>query len=546
MDRNKVFLKKILFAGLFFSFLGGLFHYFLVYKDYKLEKISYKTPSGYTINGLLYIPHTEKPPPVIIPFHGVISTKEMLHSFSIEMCRNGYAVLSLDLHKPPMKFFENVDFYDYFQGGLDFLKHRKEVDSSRIALMGHSWGGFIAYSYGTRTPEVKTVISYGMSIYTAPGLSPDILLASGAYDLLHPPEEMLLALGESSGVKDPKTGEIYGNMSEGTGRKLVISYMTDHSSEILDPVLIYETIKWLDLVFSSSERENIIVKEPYRLISENVRNFGIFLCLFYFSYYLMSLFHKRDKFNKFPLFFPPFCFFLIIIFKALSGLLCSFAPDTAFIIVHIMLWTGFLYRYYFKSGVKEVEYIGEKYIYSLKTVLTYFILIWSSVIVSITLLNVPFFIKEGWFLKVPFMFVFKFFTDSFFYFCKTKPYLGLVWTQGWGIFFFALLPLTLLEMFKPGLIINIFSSIIRYIFRKRERKPVKSDKKKSYGLLLVLLFAAIVSWINLITRGISVNMELIFGLLWVMLQYFLFPLILIIIFYKILKRFSWFPKIEFE
>ena len=500
------------------------------------------------------------------------------------MCRAGYAVLVPSLKRPVSKLIGNIDFSEYITAGIDYLKSRHDVDTSKIAVMGHSWGGDVAYTASTGVPEVKTVISYGMSIYTLPSVKPSILLACGCYDLLHPPEEMLHALRESSGYKEQKTGELAGNIQENTGRKLVISPLTDHSSEIIDPLLIKETVDWVNLVYGRTDVKSLPVNDHFRLIASNIRNFGLFLSFFYVSYLILALFLKSNihdrvvttkneklsslhpsfftlhdshikYINIFPLIFSASCFIVIVILKSLSSV-SFFVSDLSFILFQIMVLCGFMFRNYVKGEVNEKymeekfieekfmeeKFMEEKFIYVLKFIFTYTILIWFSFILPVTLLRVPYFLTHGLFVKIPFMAVFKFFTDGFFYFDKMEFLLGLGWFQRWPLFFLTVFPVTCIEAFKPGFFINMFTATVSYMFRKKKEKKVKN--KKNIIFMVILLCLASLAWFNLIRQGVDINMELISGLIWLFLRLFLLPLSFFLLFYRILSRFSWFPGIK--
>jgi len=463
----------------------------------------------------------------------------MMHTFSVEMCRAGYAVLVPSLKRPVSKLIGNIDFSEYITAGIEYLKNRHDVDTSTIALMGHSWGGDVAYTASKRATEVKTVISYGMSIYTLPSAEPSVLLACGCYDLLHPPEEMLCALRESSGNKEQKTGEISGNIQENTGRKLVISPFSDHSSEIIDPLLIKETVNWLNLVSGGTGEKLCTVHDHYRLIASNIRNLGLFLCFFYISYLISSLFIKSKYINIFPPLFSASCFIITAILKSLSSL-SFFISDLSFIVFQIMLLSGFIFRDYTKEEINE-KHREEKFIYVLKTIFTYIVLIWFSFILTFTLLRIPFFMTNSMVVKIPFMALFKFFTDGFFYFDKMESLLGFGWFQGWTLFFLTVFPVACIEAFRPGFFISIFTVTVKYIFRKKKEKKVKN--KKNIIFMVILLSLASLAWFNLIRQGVNINMELISGLIWLFLRLFLLPLIFFLVFYRILSRFSWFPAI---
>lgn len=97
------------------------------------------------------------------------------------LTRNGIAVLRVDkrgIGKSTGKFDQATtdDFASDTRAALTFLKSRKEIDSKKIGLIGHSEGGLIAPLVATRSNDVAWIV-----LLAGPGLKgEDVLLLQSA------------------------------------------------------------------------------------------------------------------------------------------------------------------------------------------------------------------------------------------------------------------------------------------------------------------------------------------------------------------------------
>jgi len=64
-----------------------------------------------------------------------------------------------------MRQLRSNDLQD-ISSGIEFLKHRKEVDANRIALIGHSFGGSLALLVAENDPTLRAVIVFGAGGYS--------------------------------------------------------------------------------------------------------------------------------------------------------------------------------------------------------------------------------------------------------------------------------------------------------------------------------------------------------------------------------------------
>ena len=79
------------------------------------------------------------------------------------LSRNGIAVLRYDkrgVEKSGGEYFTATtqDFADDAEAALNYLKSRKDIDTSNIGLIGHSEGGIIAPMIASQNKDVKFLV----------------------------------------------------------------------------------------------------------------------------------------------------------------------------------------------------------------------------------------------------------------------------------------------------------------------------------------------------------------------------------------------------
>lgn len=143
--------------------------------------VTYRSLGSVTIQGLLSIPvHVATPEerlPAIVTVPGYGGWQQ---GITLSECQRGYVVLQIyPRSQGESERFWKIDGPDkltwhisrpegyYYQGayvdvirGIDYLLSRRDVDQSRIGLMGTSQGGGIALAVAALDPRVKVVVAH--------------------------------------------------------------------------------------------------------------------------------------------------------------------------------------------------------------------------------------------------------------------------------------------------------------------------------------------------------------------------------------------------
>jgi len=166
------------------------------------------------------------------------------------LSRLGIAVLRVDdrgMGKSTGNFVKatSADFANDVEAGINFLKTRKEVDTTQLGLLGHSEGGMIAPMVASRRADVKFII-----LLAGPGVKitelmeqqvVDVSIAAGAssknmeaYRLLYR-ELMRISLAENDTMAaKEKAMAAFSDWKKDKGKKLVkqTTGVTDEESQL--------------------------------------------------------------------------------------------------------------------------------------------------------------------------------------------------------------------------------------------------------------------------------------------------------------------------
>ena len=160
----------------------------------------------YERNGVMYgtfrKPWHVAKPPVVILIPGLDSVKEELHAYGDDMLRRGMAVLAIDGPGQGEMEFEHPMRFDYevpIRYAIDYLETRRDVDASRVGLLGVSLGGYYAPRAAAFEPRVRAAIglagffSIKENFDQLPGLTQQAFIArlrasdtSSALEMLEP------------------------------------------------------------------------------------------------------------------------------------------------------------------------------------------------------------------------------------------------------------------------------------------------------------------------------------------------------------------------
>jgi len=221
--------------------------------------------TGEILAAKLYRPVTasaENKLPGVINIHGYQNDKLVDDSFSIELSRRGFVVISPDaighgdssgglsvsgVLGDPNYTGSTQDIYLY-------LKNLPYVDSSNIGSMGHSMGAIFTERLGGLNPQIKA-LNIQCGFPGNPKLK-NVLLTQSRYDEFSFFREGLFTVDtlptnknrmDSFGVKNPVEWDTtYGNFSDGTARRAALINMEHHLLPLMNKS-VAEGVNWMEL-----------------------------------------------------------------------------------------------------------------------------------------------------------------------------------------------------------------------------------------------------------------------------------------------------------
>jgi len=139
---------------------------------YQEEIVKYPTPNAdVSLAGTLTLPRSEKPCPAVILIAGsgpmdrneTIFGHSPLWVLADHLTRQGIAVLRADKRgigasTGNFGLATTEDFFQDVLAGIAYLKTRKEIDSQKIGLIGHSEGGIIAPMVAANSKDVAFIV----------------------------------------------------------------------------------------------------------------------------------------------------------------------------------------------------------------------------------------------------------------------------------------------------------------------------------------------------------------------------------------------------
>ncbi len=140
--------------------------------SYDAEEVTYSNvTANLTLAGTLTLPRSEKPSPAIllIAGSGQVDRDETIFGhkpflvLADHLTKQGFAILRVDKRgigqsTGNYELATTEDFASDVLAGIEYLKTRKEVDTERIGLIGHSEGGLIAPMVAVKSNDVAFIV----------------------------------------------------------------------------------------------------------------------------------------------------------------------------------------------------------------------------------------------------------------------------------------------------------------------------------------------------------------------------------------------------
>lgn len=229
---------------------------------YTITSTTLTSEDGTKIEAFIYTPLTASGSiPGVVLAHGYCGNKGSLQSLGIELVKRNFLVVNIDFRgHGSSEGYLSRDAEGYAKlemdvwAGVQYLKNSGMVD--RIGLMGHSMGGSTVRRVAEKHPaQINATVSMG-SIPTSINstLIPNLLVALGQFEQAMAIESALDFLKLYTGFSDVAFNTEYGSFAAGNATKVVLGPFSEHLYERTDPVIIYESVNWFELVFYSTVR----------------------------------------------------------------------------------------------------------------------------------------------------------------------------------------------------------------------------------------------------------------------------------------------------
>ena len=186
----------------------------------------------------------------IILGHGIMSNKEMLKGFAIQLAAAGFVAVPFDFrgHGQSTGELSRGSLTTDIEAIITYLNSRSDINTSALGYFGFSMGGGPGIQVVNESTDFKCFIGAGTWLpkEVRKGNSTDplnILMILGRYDELITPEDLKVGLSNYTGIPIPDldVNKLYGSFQDGNASMI---YLDDNSNHVLgdwDPDFIRET-----------------------------------------------------------------------------------------------------------------------------------------------------------------------------------------------------------------------------------------------------------------------------------------------------------------
>jgi pimeloyl-ACP methyl ester carboxylesterase len=271
--------KWIAAAGSLLWLAGTLTAHIAMARGVRTESVRLRTADGTPVAGTLYRPSAAAGQlPAVVVVHGTgLTHRSCAPGLSVPLARNGYLVLAIDLRghghsasglprdeltASPGRSPVSADQPEV-ESALDFVRshprftgrHLIVIDGEggrhvrtieRLAVVGHSRGGWAAAQVGCRRPEVQSVVSIGAAPAMCDAKHPqNLLILTGGQEELCSFGRCLEAIGRATAGGLDRPSAAYGEFWNGSARRLLRVSGVTHLTELADPSVTRCVAQWV-------------------------------------------------------------------------------------------------------------------------------------------------------------------------------------------------------------------------------------------------------------------------------------------------------------
>jgi len=478
-------------------------------KDVVRERVVFDGALG-KIVGDVYLPcecEGAKSHPGVLICHGVENNKEVAAALAIEFARHGFAALAFDYGG----YGESDDHDDDFEtmvgdtlAAFSFLANLPDVNPAKLAMVGHSMG--VSYAVAASTiagNSVRAVVGLGNEA-VAPQIPPrNLLLAMGLYDAFHTLPNMIEAVGHSTGLPGIEPGQVAGDLRDGTARSLFVSPISDHGIEPLDPLLIGQSIRWVDASIHGMElsTDPVGIRETYRAEARIVLivSFGAMLMSILILWYLSVPAGRNFSLAvRAPLLLAALAAVLGNISSPEIALACA---DASFMFLVAGSFAAHLARSSMQAGSKEavLEDSSARFAFGVAIVAAAVV----SLLAGLLIHGVPTALgRAEWAKAIPRFLFHVLLLRPYEGWCMLRAYLFSSYSQGWvpEIWFGGLIAI---EALRPGACTWVAGRALQTVVRAFQlRGPFRiRASKRSWAVLIVAIAGLVVILVQRLREG---------------------------------------------
>lgn len=242
MNKLEITRKKIMSIALFLTiFITGTVLILIVPIGVKSTYgKTVQTDDGVTISFNVFEPkRSGLNKKAVILGHGVMSNKEMLKGYVIELAAAGFVAVPFDFrgHGQSTGTLDRGSLTSDIDAIITYLNSRSDIDTNSLGYFGFSMGGFPGIQVVNSSTDFKCFIGAATwlpgEVRKGTAIDPlNILMILGRYDELITPGDLKIGLSSYTGIPilDLDVNKLYGSFQEGNASMI---YLDDNSNHVL-------------------------------------------------------------------------------------------------------------------------------------------------------------------------------------------------------------------------------------------------------------------------------------------------------------------------
>ncbi len=242
MNKLEITRKKIMSIALFLTiFITGTVLILIVPIGVKSTYgKTVQTDDGVTISFNVFEPkRSGLNKKAVILGHGVMSNKEMLKGYAIELAAAGFVAVPFDFrgHGQSTGTLDRGSLTSDIDAIITYLNSRSDIDTNSLGYFGFSMGSFPGIQVVNSSTDFKCFIGAATwlpgEVRKGTAIDPlNILMILGRYDELITPGNLKIGLSSYTGIPilDLDVNKLYGSFQEGNASMI---YLDDNSNHVL-------------------------------------------------------------------------------------------------------------------------------------------------------------------------------------------------------------------------------------------------------------------------------------------------------------------------